>query len=153
MATRVVSGDENMNTVVIRREVQVLRVPADMKGRGPKGAFTALESKLSTLRGRKFFGTIRHSGDDEEYHACVEKLPEEDPGALGLELATIPGGKYVRRRVRDWEAVVAAGKMKEISAEFARGYVLDPTRPSVEYYRSMTELHLLLPLAADSPIP
>jgi hypothetical protein len=125
-----------------------------MKGTGPKAAFAALESKLPTLKGRRFFGTIRMLDDGEEYYACVEKLPAEDPAALGLEAGTIPGGRYVRRRVWDWESVVAAGKMKETSEEFARGYALDPDRPSIEFYRSMKELHILLPLApATSSLP
>jgi hypothetical protein len=142
-----------MDTVVDRPRIDVLRVRADMKGKGPKAAFDTLESKLPTLKGRRFFGTFRMLDDGEEYYACVEKLPTEDPAALGLEAGTIPGGRYVRRRVWDWESVVAAGKMKEISQEFARGYVLDPDRPSIEFYRSMKELHILLPLAATTAPP
>lgn len=143
-----------MDTIVVRQPIEVLRVRADMKGKGPKAAFDALESKLPTLKGRRFYGTIRVSEKGEEYYACVERLPSEDPAALGLEVGTIPGGKYVRRRVWDWESVVAAGMMKAISEEFARGYVLDPERPSIEFYRSMNELHLLLPLASmTSPSP
>jgi len=142
-----------MDTIVDRPAVEVLRVRADMKGNGPKAAFDALESKLPSLKGRKFFGTIRMLDDGEEYYACVEKLATDDPEALGLEVATIPGGRYVRRRVRDWESVVAAGKMKEISQEFARGYELDPDRPSIEFYRSKDELHILLPLATPAAPP
>jgi hypothetical protein len=142
-----------MDTIVDRSAVDVLRIRADMKGNGPKAAFDALESKLPSLKGRKFFGTIRMLDDGEEYYACVEKLATDNPEALGLEVATIPGGRYVRRRVRDWESVVAAGKMKEISQEFARGYELDPDRPSIEFYRSMDELHILLPLATPAAPP
>jgi len=124
-----------------------------MKGKGPKVAFDALESKLPSLKGRKFFGTFRMRDDGEEYYACVEKLPTDDPAAFGLEVATIPGGRYVRRRVWDWESLVAAGRMKETSEEFARGYALDPDRPSIEFYRSMKELQILLPLALATKPP
>jgi hypothetical protein len=136
-----------MDMVVDRPAIEVLRVRADMDGKGPKAAFDLLESKLSTLRGRKFFGTIRLLEDGVEYYACVERLPGEDPGALKLDIGVIPGGRYIRRRVWNWMDVVAAGKMKEMSQEFAEGYPLDPERPSIEYYRSMKELHILLPLA------
>jgi hypothetical protein len=142
-----------MDTIVDRPAVEVLRVRADMKGKGPKAAFDVLESKLPTLKGRRFFGTFRMLDDGEEYYACVDRVPTDDPAALGLEVGTIPGGRYIRRRVWDWESVVAAGKMKEISEEFARGYVLDPDRPSIEFYRSMKELHILLPLAATTAPP
>ena len=136
-----------MDTIVEREDVEVLRVRADMKGEGPKAAFDALESKLPSLKGRKFYGTIRILEDGEEYFACVERFPTDDPAKMGLEVATIPGGRYVRRRVSDWPSIVEAGKMKEVSEEFAHGYDLDPDRPSIEYYRSMTELHILLPVA------
>ena len=142
-----------MDTVVDRPEIEVLRVRADMKGKGPKDAFAVLESKLPTLKNRRFFGTIRDREDELEYYACVERLATEDPTALGLEAGTVPGGRYVRRRIWDWESVVAAGKMQEVSKEFARGYLLDPDRPTIEFYRSMKELHLLLPLAASSAPP
>ena len=142
-----------MDTIVDRPQIEVLRVRADMKGKGPKAAFDALESKLPSLKGRKFFGTFRMLDDGEEYYACVERFPTDNPAALGLEAGTIPGGKYVRRRVWNWESVVAAGKMKEISEEFARGYALDPDRPSIEFYRSMKELHILLPVAPTTASP
>jgi hypothetical protein len=142
-----------MDTIVERPPIEVLRVRAAMKGKGPKAAFDALESKLSSLKGRKFFGTVRTSNEEEEYYACVERLPAEDPETLGLEAGWIPGGMYVRRRVWNWESVVAAGKMKQISEDFARGYVLDPDRPSIEFYRSMNELHILLPLATTTSSP
>jgi hypothetical protein len=142
-----------MDTIVDRPQIEVLRVRADMKGKGPKAAFDAQESKLPSLRGRKFFGTIRILDEDKEYYACVERLPTEDPETLGLEVGTIPGGRYVRRRIWDWESVVAAGKMEEISEDFARGYALDPDRPSIEFYRSRKELHILLPLATSTVPP
>jgi hypothetical protein len=142
-----------VDTIVDRQAVEVLRVRADMKGKGPKAAMDALESKLPSLKGRRFYGAYRMLDDGEEYYACVEKLPTEDAAGLGLETGTIPGGRYVRRRVWDWESVVAAGKMKEVSDEFARGYDLDSERPSIEFYRSMKELHILLPLAAAAAPP
>jgi hypothetical protein len=136
-----------MDTLVERRPTDVLRVRADMHGSGPRAAFGSLESKLRTLRCRKFFGTIRLLDEGEEYYACVEKLPGEDAAALGLDSGTIPGGTYIRRRVWNWESAVAEGRMKEIAKEFAEGYELDPRRPSIEFYRSVTELHIMLPLA------
>jgi len=139
-----------MDTVVDRQSVEVLRVRADMNGGGPKAAFDVLEAKLHSLRGRRFYGCIWVREDQDDYFACVERLPTEDPEQLGLEVATIPGGKYVRRKVFDWLKVVEAGRMKEIGQEFAHGYTLDPRRPTLEYYRSMDELHILLPLAEGS---
>jgi len=47
-----------------------MRVRADMKGKGPSEAMQILESRLPTLRGRKFHGNFRMLPDGEEYYAC-----------------------------------------------------------------------------------
>ena len=139
-------GGCDMDAYVERPEVEVLRVLADMKGRGPPEAMQRLESKLTSLKGRKFYGTFRLLPDGEEYFACVERAPEDDPATMGLELGTIPGGLYVRRRIYDWESEIAAGRLGSIFEEMVAYYPVDRTRPDVEFYRSMTELHLLVPV-------
>lgn len=140
-----------MDTIVVRTDVEVLRVRADMRGAGPRAAFDTLESKLPSLKGRRFYGTIRVTEAGEEYYACVEREAGEDPEALELELATIPGGRYARRKVLDWMKVVEAGKMKELGADLARRYSVDAERPTIEYYRSLRELHVLIPILSDVP--
>jgi hypothetical protein len=55
------------NTYVELQEIPVLRVRADMKGKGPSAAFDLLESKLLSLKGRKFYGTFQPTPDGEEY--------------------------------------------------------------------------------------
>jgi len=135
-----------MDSYVEREAIVVLRVRADMQGKGPSEAFRRLEGKLPTLRGRKFYGAFRLLETGEEYYACVERLPGEDAHALGVEEATIPGGLYVRRKLTDWQALVDAGKLPEIGKEMVQAYPLDKSRPELEYYRSMHELHLLMPV-------
>ena len=56
------------------QEIPVLRVRADMKGKGPSAAFNLLESKLPTLKGRKFYGTFQPTPDREECYACVARI-------------------------------------------------------------------------------
>ena len=140
-----------MDSYVERSEIEVLRVRADMKGKGPSEAFRQLEARLSTLRGRHFYGSIRILPDGVEYFACVERVAGEDPVALGLELATLAGGLYVRRKILDWEAVIAAGKLPSIGREMVETYRVDPSRPELEFYRSHTELHLLIPVLGRNP--
>ena len=48
------------------QEIPVLRVKADMKGKGPSAAFDLLESKLPSLKGRKFYGTFKFTPEGEE---------------------------------------------------------------------------------------
>jgi hypothetical protein len=135
-----------MDTYVERSEVDVLRVKADMKGSGHAGAMRLLESKRSSLKGRKFHGVFRLLEDGEEYFACVERIASDDPARIGLDVGALPGGLYVRRRLNDWERIIASGKLGEHFQELIRTHEFDRSRPEIEYYRSVSELHLLLPV-------
>jgi len=140
-----------MDTFVEREEIQVLRVRADMKGSGPAGAMHDLESKLPTIRGRKFYGTFRPLPEGEEYFACVERIAGDDAFRMGVEVGSIPGGLYARRKILDWEQVIAAGKLTSIFEEMVRAYDIDSSRPDIEFYRSMKEMHLLVPALSKAP--
>jgi len=126
------------------QEIPVLRVRADMKGKGPSAAFNLLESKLPTIKGRKFYGTFQPGPDGEEYYACVARVDSDDPEKMQLEIGTIPGGWYARRRFPDWEQNLS--KLPDTFEEMARAHDVDPTRPSIEFYRSQAELLLFLPV-------
>jgi hypothetical protein len=138
---------------VQRQDVEVLRMLADMKGGGPAEAMHRLESKLPSRKGRRFYGTFRLPPESEEYFACVEKVASDDPASMDLDVGTLPGGSYIRRKVHDWENVIAAGKLGAIFEEMVSSYHVDRTRPSIEYYRSMSELHLLVPVLDRDPTP
>ncbi|MGA7846426.1 MAG: hypothetical protein WCB18_04975 [Thermoplasmata archaeon] len=142
-----------MDSYVERADVQVLRVLADMKGGGPAEAMQKLESKLPSRKGRKFYGVFRMLPEGEEYFACLGKTAADDPVAMGLTEGRIPGGLYARRRVFDWSKVIAEGKLPSVSKDVVRHYDVDTTRPEIEYYRSMTELHILIPVQSRGPIP
>jgi hypothetical protein len=103
---------------------------------------------LVGLRGRKFFGTFDASTG--EYRVCAQIREDDDPAALGLEAATIPGGAYLRARLRGdppgvyeriaptFEALIRAARPQH-----------DETRPSIEYYRRLDEIDLLLPILGE----
>ena len=84
------------------KDIPVLRVRAEMKGKGPAAAFELLESRLPTLKGRHFYGSFRVLEGGEEYHACVERIPTDDPSKMNLEEGVIPGGLYARRKLTGW---------------------------------------------------
>jgi hypothetical protein len=135
-----------VDTYVERSETDVLRVRADMQSSGPAGAMKLLESKLPSLKGRRFYGAFRLLADGEEYFACVERIAGDDPAKMGLDVGRLPGGLYVRRKLNDWEKVIAAGELGAHFEELIRAHAFDQSRPEIEYYRSMSELHLLLPV-------
>ena len=141
------------DSYVERPRIQVLRILADMQRGGPAEAMQKLESKLSSIKGRKFYGAFRILPEGEEYFACVEKTASDDPASMELDEGEIPGGLYIRRKVLDWSRVIAEGKLPSVSKDMIRHYDVDKARPELEYYRSMTELHILIPVRSRGPVP
>jgi hypothetical protein len=133
------------------QDIPVMRVEADMKGQGPSAAMSLLESKLPTLKGRKFYGIFRETPEGEEYYACVMKVATDDPIRMQLETGVIPGGKFVRRKIQDWERVISTGQLPGLfhELELAHAHEADPSRFSVEFYHSQTELQLLFPVRSS----
>ncbi len=132
-----------------------MRVRADMKGKGPSAAFDLLESKLRSLRGRRFYGTFRMlANGEEEYYACVEMTEDDDPGTMQLETGSIPGGRYARRRIMGWEKVIREGRLPAVFDEFAESLGPcvdhDGIRPCLEFYRSREELLILVPVKSEA---
>lgn len=137
-----------LETYVELQEIPVLRVRADMNGKGPSAAMELLESKLPTLKGRRFYGCFRERTEGEEYYACVARIDTDDPGKMRLETGSMPGGRYARRKVLDWEEKIRDGQLPRMYHEMvqAHGHEIDVDRPSLEYYRSQAELQLFLPV-------
>lgn len=133
---------------VERNETPVLRVLADFRGPGPSAAFRALEARLPTLRGRHFFGEFRWTPSGPVYHACVERIAADDPKSMGLEEGTLAGGLYAGRRIPDWKKRVA--ELPKIAEELIGLYELDRSRPTLEHYRSRSEMEMLLPILSRS---
>src|SRR5438094_10020892 len=127
-------------TYVELQEIPVLRVRAEMKGKGPSATFNLLESKLQTIKGRKFYGTFQPTPDGEEYYACVARIDSDDPEKMQLETGTIPGGWYARRRFPEWEKNLS--KLPATFEEMARTHDVDPAPPSLEFYQRPDSLVL-----------
>ena len=106
---------------------------------GATEAFGRLGAKLSSLKGRHFYGLLQNG----EYRAAVARSEDDDPLTLELESGVIPGGDYLRTRLVDWERVEQIG---EAFKAMAAGIVPDASRPEVEFYRRERELLLFLPI-------
>jgi len=122
--------------------VHVICVKAVGGTKGADEAFKRLESKIPTMRGRRFYGTFNPFTD--ECRVCVQVREEEDAESMGLEDWTIPGGMYARQRVMDWNSKLP--ELPQIFMKFAEGKKVDRSRPSVELYRSQKELIIFLPV-------
>ena len=98
------------------------------------------------LRGRTFFGAFDPS--TREYRACVQVREGEDPAALGLESGTLPGGRYLRARLRG-EPPEVYDRIAPTFAAMVERARPDATRPSIEFYRRRNEIDLLLPIVTS----
>ena len=95
------------------------------------------------LRGRKYYGAFDAEGD--EYRVCVNLREGDDAEALGLEVGTLPGGRYARVRVTGEPPKVyrlIGPTFERLSQRSDR----DPSRPSIEFYRRRDVIDLLLPV-------
>ena len=94
------------------------------------------------LRGRKYFGAFNNDG---EYRICVQLREGDDPQAFGLEVGSLPGGRYARERLtgeppKIYELIVPT--FERLSNRPDR----DPSRPGIEFYRRRDVIDLLLPV-------
>jgi hypothetical protein len=130
---------------------EVARVKAVDGLSGAQEAFDQLEARMDTLRGRKMYGVF-YSGDPEEYFACL-RLDSHESGDLGFDRATVPGGLYGRMLVRDWGQRIS--ELPQIfdqlhSDLIGDGLHIDRRRPSIEFYRRIDELVIMLPVVKSS---
>ncbi len=125
-------------------DIEVMYVLSKGGVSGAKEAFDKLESKLPSLRKRKFYGVLKGGPQEGEFRACVAIMEGDNPSFWGLDTWTIPGGKYARRKIKDWERnLELVGPTFESMAE---EYEHDSTRPKIEFYRSQRDLILFLPI-------
>ena len=95
------------------------------------------------LRGRKYYGAFAADGD--EYRICVQLRDGDDPEAFGLEVGSLPGGRYARVRITGEPPAVydlIGPTFEKLSARPDR----DRSRPGIEFYRRRDVIDLLLPV-------
>jgi hypothetical protein len=101
-------------------------------------AFRTLEASLPTLHRRRFFAALV----GPEYRACV--ATEDGNADPALSRWVIPGGRYARRKIRDYHAQVSA--IGKNFAEMRCRTDYDPSRPCVEVYRSQHDMYVMVPV-------
>lgn len=132
-------------TIVELPDLNLMVVRADDFPSGLKTAWDTLESKLSSLKGREFYGASRYEGSQMVYFAGVVPVGDEEVTALALPTISIKGGKYARVKLLDWPN--HTNEIGPIFGELTQEFPVAPNGWVLEYYRSQSELHLLVPLA------
>jgi hypothetical protein len=140
-----------MNATVIKQPK--LRLITSRSAKFPDGnraAFRSLESHLKSLKGRKFYGLVYETDDSMDYYAGLvpdNEIEERRFAELGFSITEVEGGMCARIKLLDWTS-----KTDQIGPSIGAmidQFGIDPSRPQMEYYRSMSELHLLVPIPQD----
>ena len=113
-----------------------------------KTAWRTLESRLSSLKGRKFYGVCCNESSRTVYYAGLVPLDETEIEQLGLSTFEVKAARYVRVKLSDWHQ--HTDQIPAIFDDLERNFPTDSSRPVLEHYRSHTELYLLAPLAEGS---
>lgn len=127
---------------VVRQDVQVMFLRTRDAVEHIRDGWDRIERIVGT-RGRKFYGAMHLP--TAEYWVCVEMRAGDDPKALGLETATLPGGRYVRARLKG-EPPAIYDQIGPTFDALERVVTPDPTRPEIEFYRGRDEIDLLVPI-------
>jgi hypothetical protein len=134
---------EQRATAIERDEVAVMfKRVADEQTAISRG-WVELEEAVGSLRGRKFYGAFDQTS--REYRVCVEPRESDEPAALGLEMGTLPGGRYARVRLQG-EPPAIYELIAPTFETLAKRADHDHTRPGIEFYRRRDVIDLLLPI-------
>jgi hypothetical protein len=127
---------------VTREDTTVLFVRCADEPAAIRAAWERLEAIVGSLRGRRFVGAFWPSGD---YWACVERLADEQVG--DLEAGVVPGGTYLRERLRG-EPPGIYDRLPAAFASLEAQALRDIERPGLEHYRRRDVVDVLMPLAS-----
>lgn len=131
--------------IVEREEIPVMFRRASDEQEEITRTWAEVEDAVGSLRGRKFYGAFDVT--TSEYWVCVQVREGDDPGALGLEEGTLPGGRYARERL-EGDPPGVYGLIKPTFDRLAEQCSdEDVSRPSIEFYRRHDQIDLLLPIA------
>jgi len=131
-ATVVERADTLVRYIEVADELDQIRV-----------AWPTLEAAVESLRGRRFVAAF----DPVQgwYRACVESQADATAAECALPEMVIPGGRFMRIRLRGeppavYDEITPAYQLLESSAE------RDDSRPSLEHYRRLDEIDVLMPV-------
>jgi hypothetical protein len=131
-------------SIVNQPDIELIVCRATEFPAGIKDSWERLESKLTSLKGRKFYGLTYFENGQLVYYAGLQPLDDGEIQAFGCPTMTLKGGKYARVKLMDWNN--HADEIGPIFDELMEEYQKDSGGPTVEFYRSHTELHLMIPI-------
>lgn len=129
--------------VIVLDDAPALSRDVDLDIDEIQAAWPRFESSFDSLQGRRMMGLF-YSGEGI-YRLTSLRLDRDGDNPLGLHETVIPGGRYLRLRLR--------GNAPAIYGDIAPAFDLlfeqadhDPRRPHIEYYRREGEVDCLVPI-------
>lgn len=118
-------------------------VPLDIAG--IQRAWPGFEGSFDSLRGRRMRGLSYE--DDGVYRMTATRLDRDAGNPLGHDETLVPGGRYLRLRLRGAAPDIYGDIGPAFDVLFARADH-DPSRPHIEHYRAEGEVDCLVPIRA-----
>lgn len=131
-------------TILEYASLRLISAKAEKFPEGTKDAFATIESRLPTLQGRKMYGLVFNTPNGLEYYAGLVPESEHEEQQFGFPIIEVPAGLCVRTKLFDWSEHI--DQIGPLFGQMIAQFGIDPSRPTMEYYRSQRELHLLVPI-------
>lgn len=138
---------KHKSTIIDQPEIELIVCRASEFPAGIKDSWERLETKLASLKRRKFYGLTFFQEGQLVYYAGLQPLDRNEVTALGFPTLTLKGGKYARVKLLDWNN--HTDEIGPIFDELMEEYKKDLDGPTVEFYRSQSELHLMIPIVEN----
>lgn len=150
MSTYPVTHDLGRIDVVSLEDTPALSrdVPLDIAA--IQAAWPDFEGSFDSLQGRRMMGLVHGGG--EVYRMCSTRLDRDRENPGGHDETVIPGGHYLRLRLRGAAPGVYASIAPAFDELFARADH-DPSRPHIEHYRREGEVDCLVPITPPTSRP
>lgn len=131
--------------VVEREDVAALSrdVPGDLAT--VQAVWPDFEAAFDSLQGRTMMGLVY----DEVYRLSSVRVDRDDDNALSLDETVIPGGTYLRLRLRGTAPEIYGTIGAAFDELFARADH-DASRPHIEHYRREGEVDCLMPVRSST---
>lgn len=129
--------------LVERAEVPALSRDVALDIPTVQAAWPEFENSFDSLNGRKMMGLI-HSRD-AVYRLASVRIDRDVDNPRGLAETVVPGGHYLRLRLRG-EAGAVYGQIAAAFDVLFQRADHDPDRPHIEYYRREGQVDCLVPV-------
>ena len=134
-------------TYIDQPALRLITVKAESCPAGIPASWQSLETKRDT-KGRKSYGVICGSPEGPVYYAGLFSDGEEEERTTGMPVLEVAGGPCARVKLMDWRQHIP--EIAPLFAQLMEAVDQDTSRPNMEFYRSSTELHLLVPVKAKA---